>query len=321
MARRRRSRPTGRTSSRSSPALPPRATAPRIPAGYGVPTDGSGGELLPWSWAVGQLEAARNYWICTTRADGRPHAAPVWGLWLHDAVWFSTGGETQKGRNIARDPRIVIHLESGDETVILEGEVWKGVADRFVPGSDRILVSMDAGGNERQQLYLLEPGGRPEPLVVEPDFSHWSPRLSADGRLVAYACNRRNGVDFDVFVRELESGEERVVFGLGGMCEPLGFSPDGRAVAVEQLTEKPGDNELWLVPLDGDPELLSPHDDQAFFGWPAWAGGHLYYATNTGRDTQAIVRHGEGVVLETSWDLACVADPTGRVLFVIGNAA
>jgi len=115
--------------------LPPRATAPRIPAGYGVPADGSGGELLPWSWAVQQLEAARNYWICTTRPDGRPHAAPVWGLWLDEAVWFSTGGETQKARNIARDPRIVVHLESGDATVILEGEVQQGVADERYVGA------------------------------------------------------------------------------------------------------------------------------------------------------------------------------------------
>src|SRR2546429_205522 len=50
------------------------------------------------------------------------------------------------------------------------------------------------------------------------------------------------------------------------------------------------------------------------------AGGHLYYATNTGRDKQAIVRHGEGVLLETDWDLVCIGDPTGRRLLVIENA-
>jgi len=101
----------------------PRPTAPLIPAGYGVPTDGSGGERLPWSWAVERLEAARNYWICTTRMDGRPHASPVWGLWLDEGVWFSTGRTTVKARNLARSPAVVVHLESGDETVILEGEV------------------------------------------------------------------------------------------------------------------------------------------------------------------------------------------------------
>jgi PPOX class probable F420-dependent enzyme len=99
----------------------PRPVAPRIPAGYGVPLDGSGADRLPWSWAVERLLAARNYWVCTTRRDGRPHAAPVWGLWRDDAFWFSTDRASQKARNLLRDPRMVVHLESGDETVILEG--------------------------------------------------------------------------------------------------------------------------------------------------------------------------------------------------------
>jgi PPOX class probable F420-dependent enzyme len=94
-----------------------------MPAGYGVPTDGSGGELLPWSWAEEQLTQARNYWICTTRGDGRPHAVPVWGVWFEGAVWFGTNPSSTKGRNMARDPRVVVHLESGDDVVILEGAV------------------------------------------------------------------------------------------------------------------------------------------------------------------------------------------------------
>ena len=194
------------------------------------------------------------------------------------------------------------------------------VTGLFVPGSERILVSMDAGGNERQQLFLLEPGGGLEPLVFEPDFSHWVPTLSPDGRLLAYACNRRNEVDFDVFVRDLESGEERSVFAPGGMSLSLRFSPDGRLLAVERLTDRNGDNDLYLVGLDGgEPIHLSPHEDEAFFGSPAWAGGHTYYATNTGRDTQAIVRHGEGVVIESDWDLLCYADASGRRLLVEAN--
>jgi PPOX class probable F420-dependent enzyme len=100
----------------------PRPVAPLIDPGYGVPRDGSGAELLPWRTSVERLERARNYWICTTRADGRPHAAPVWGLWLDDALWFSTGSTSLKARNLTRDPRLVVHLESGDEVVILEGE-------------------------------------------------------------------------------------------------------------------------------------------------------------------------------------------------------
>ena len=101
-------------------ALEPTVTRPRFAPGYGVPDSPEG--MLSWSWAEERLEAARNYWIGTARSDGSPHAAPVWGLWIDDAVLFSTSPRSRKGRNLARDPRVVVHLESGDEVVIVEGQ-------------------------------------------------------------------------------------------------------------------------------------------------------------------------------------------------------
>ena len=79
--------------------------------------------MLDWSWAVERLVASRNYWIGTADEDGRPRAIPVWGLWFDDSVVFGTNPRSRKGRNLERDPRVVVHLESGDEAVILEGEV------------------------------------------------------------------------------------------------------------------------------------------------------------------------------------------------------
>jgi PPOX class probable F420-dependent enzyme len=96
----------------------PRAERPGFPAGYGIseaPTEAA------WADAVTRLDAARNYWVVTTRPDGRPHAMPVWGLWLDDAVVFSTDPDSRKGRNLAARPELVVHLESGDDVVILEG--------------------------------------------------------------------------------------------------------------------------------------------------------------------------------------------------------
>lgn len=85
--------------------------------------------MLDWGWAEERLAASRNYWIVSTRPDGAPHAAPVWGLWLDGAVVFSTSPESRKGQNLERDPRVVVHLESGDEVVILEGRVGRVSAD------------------------------------------------------------------------------------------------------------------------------------------------------------------------------------------------
>jgi hypothetical protein len=98
-----------------------RQRRPDFDPNYGISKEEEG--MLPWSWAEERLTAARNYWIVTTGANGVPNAAPVWGVWADGAVYFGTNPRSQKGRNLARDPRALVHLESGDEVVILHGEV------------------------------------------------------------------------------------------------------------------------------------------------------------------------------------------------------
>lgn len=104
----------------------PSPDRPDIPKSYGI-AGGSEG-MLSWDWASERLQAARNYWITTVRPDGRPHAMPVWGVWVDGVLYFSTGRRTVKARNLATDPRLVVHLESGDDCVVLEG-VAEEVAD------------------------------------------------------------------------------------------------------------------------------------------------------------------------------------------------
>lgn len=98
----------------------PAAERPEFPATYGVDRKAVSG-LLSWDSVQAQLVAARNYWIATTRPDGRPHVAPVWGLWLDEAFFFSTDPASRKAKNLAARPDIAVHLESGDDVVILEG--------------------------------------------------------------------------------------------------------------------------------------------------------------------------------------------------------
>ena len=97
----------------------PRADRPQMP-GYGLARV-SDGELLPWGWGAERLERARNYFVSTTRPDGRPHTMPVWGVWLDDAFWFNTGSESRKVRNLAANAQCVITTEGADECAIVEG--------------------------------------------------------------------------------------------------------------------------------------------------------------------------------------------------------
>jgi hypothetical protein len=99
---------------------PPRAGRPNMP-GYGIVAENEGEGLLPWSWAAERLAAARNYFLSTTRPDGRPHVMVVWGLWLDDAFWFSTGRQSRKAQNLAARPDCVVCPEGAEEAVIVEG--------------------------------------------------------------------------------------------------------------------------------------------------------------------------------------------------------
>lgn len=97
----------------------PRASRPRM-EGYGVPTEDDG--MLNWQFAVERLEQARNYWVATAAPTGQPHAVPVWGAWVDGTLYFGTAPTTRTARNLAANPAVAVHLESGDEVVALEGE-------------------------------------------------------------------------------------------------------------------------------------------------------------------------------------------------------
>ena len=113
----------------------PSASRPYMP-GYGILDANGGRGLLAWDWAVDRLTKARNYWIATTCPDGRPHCVPVWGVWLDNAFYFSTGAQSRKTRNLAANANCVVCPEDGTQALSLEGVAEKisdaGTIRRFV---------------------------------------------------------------------------------------------------------------------------------------------------------------------------------------------
>jgi general stress protein 26 len=80
----------------------------------------------PWAEAVAALETAQVFWISTVRPDGRPHVTPLLSVWLDGALYFCTGPEEQKARNLARNRHCSLTtgcnaLDEGLDLVI-EGE-------------------------------------------------------------------------------------------------------------------------------------------------------------------------------------------------------
>ncbi|MEU7865181.1 pyridoxamine 5'-phosphate oxidase family protein [Dactylosporangium sp. NPDC049140] len=87
--------------------------------GYGIEESDDG--LLDWETVLGRLRESHNYWVSTVRPDGRPHAMPVWAVWVDDAVWFSSGRHSRKIRNLQVNPACTVTTESGAEPVVVDG--------------------------------------------------------------------------------------------------------------------------------------------------------------------------------------------------------
>ncbi len=140
---------------------------PNLPHGYGI-KPATEGRLIPWPEVEAKLTAARNYWIATTSPQGTPHAAPVWGIWHRGAFYFSTDPQSRKGIHLAVTNAIVVHLESGDDVVILEG-----IAERL--STEESIDELDASYFQKYGFHLQGNSTyRVEPLKVfawvEADF-------------------------------------------------------------------------------------------------------------------------------------------------------
>ncbi|HEX6484988.1 MAG TPA: pyridoxamine 5'-phosphate oxidase family protein [Ktedonobacteraceae bacterium] len=115
-----------------------------------------GSAKLPWGWATERLSRARNYWIVTTRPAGQPHSRPIWGIWLDHAFYFSTGSLAVQ--NLAAQPAITVHLESGNEVVIIEG-----VAQQV---SNIALLEQVVSLYNQKYHWNLDPNQLPGPFYV-----------------------------------------------------------------------------------------------------------------------------------------------------------
>lgn len=220
----------------------------------------------------------------------------------------------------------VVGREGGDMRQLTTFD--DSVAGAYLPTSDEVVLAMSAGGSERQQLSVIaDEGADLRPLVHDPESIHRLGGASRDGALIAYASNARNGVDFDVYVIPATGGVGRMVFAPGGWCQPAGFSPDGRYLAVVRLSERSGDDDLYLADVvDGSSLHVSPHDGQASFGTPAWMADSsaFFFSTDEGRDRRGIARYSLAdkrwsYVLEDERDLSCLIDWPGRRLVVTAD--
>jgi Pyridoxamine 5'-phosphate oxidase len=88
---------------------------------------------IPWHRALAALESAeprtQTPFLATTRPDGRPHVAALGALWDQGKVYFVSGAETRKSRNLADNPNCVISMSLAGIDLVIEGVAAKVTDD------------------------------------------------------------------------------------------------------------------------------------------------------------------------------------------------
>ena len=97
----------------------PRRVRPKFPEKWHVPNDPK--LWITWEHANDKLAKETVYWVSTASRLGRPHAAPVWGIWKQNRFYFETAPNSLKGRNLSSNQSTVVDVQDGNDTVILEG--------------------------------------------------------------------------------------------------------------------------------------------------------------------------------------------------------
>lgn len=96
----------------------PKVSRPQFPPGYLLEQPQAS---VTWETVVQRLSEAKNYWLASVCPDGRPHTIPRWGVFVENQFYYDGSPETRHARNLLENPRVSLHLESGDQALIVEG--------------------------------------------------------------------------------------------------------------------------------------------------------------------------------------------------------
>ncbi len=200
---------------------------------------------------------------------------------------------------------------------------------RYLPGRRAVVVEHDEGGDEHMQLSVLDlsrPLDRPatladlEPLVADP--AHMHNILDVTGTSLVYSTNRRNDVDMDVVVRDLASGDERVVYAEGGYVAETVVSHDGSHVVVNRLGLLPNSMVVSVAGV-GAARTLTDEDEPAFHEQVSWSDDDRSVLMSSNHDSEftAVVSlslDGEWrtLVEDPQHDLLLWTAPDGSALLV-----
>ena len=127
--------------------------------------------MEPEEWRAFLVDGRRTAKLASIRLDGRPHVAPVWFVLDRDDLVFTTMLSSVKGKNLSRDPRVMISVDEESfpyAFVLIQGEarVERLSPRELFPWTRRIAARYV--GEERSDVYGRRNAVEGEALVRVP---------------------------------------------------------------------------------------------------------------------------------------------------------
>jgi dipeptidyl aminopeptidase/acylaminoacyl peptidase len=156
------------------------------------------------------------------------------------------------------------------------------------PGGSKIVFTMDAGGSEFSQIFLLDPTGVEDAaMLTDGESRNGAVVWDRSGEWIAYQSTRRNGASNDIWMMDVNNPETAGVVlesPDGSWWGGVDFSPDNRHLLVLNYVGNM-DSRVHLLDLEsrthrmlvGDPEKGGSNQPVGFDG----DGKGFYYVTDS----------------------------------------
>lgn len=167
----------------------------------------------------------------------------------------------------------------------LSDRVWSLHA---APNGEDAFLTMDHGGNEQEQIFLLKKGvSEPIELTRNPKARNQFGGVTPDGKTVIYASNARSAANFDICALDVETGESRIILENSDSYNwPAALSPNGRYLLYNKLKGL-SDNHLWMLDIEtGEAKDTGTPGAYAAYTNPAFMHGRDAFFLCTDEDSE-----------------------------------
>jgi len=164
---------------------------------------------------------------------------------------------------------------------------------RWLGDGSGIIFGKAKGGDENTQFFWMKPDGTSvRSLTDEPGVRHNFGEVSADGKFITYASNKRNRQFFDIYSMDLTTGKEELQYQQDGNNDVVAVNDSGSKLIVSRDgTELSLDNDLYLIDTRTKTEIrLTPHNGSAEYSGVHFVADGIVFTHNDGREFSGLAQ-------------------------------